>query len=179
MEIEPWMLALYMICGICFFIFLSVKITPRFAKKAILNGLKSEEGKVIMREVVLNAIEALDDEIEVPGAPDENGKPTVVKTTIGNLVMARVAQSIVNQIRYTFMGEKGNMGKELKAMSEQLAVEALPEQFRPMAAMMMPMLKKYPILSGLIGMAQAYQASKQVQAPVAGMTGNQPVLPRL
>lgn len=168
-----------MLCGIAFFIFLSVKVTPRFAKRAILNGLKSDEGKTIMREVVLNAIAALDDTIEVPGEPDENGKPTVIKTTIGNLIMARVAQSLVNQLRFTFMGEKGNMGKELKAMSEHLAIEALPEQFRPMAAMLMPMLKKYPILSGLIGMAQAYQTNKQTQAQVTGITGTQPVLPRL
>lgn len=160
MEIQPWMLAAYMIGGICFFIFISTKIMPYFTKRAIMKGLRSQEGKDIMKEVVLQGIQALNDEIEVPGPPDESGKPTKIKTTIGDIVMAQVGSAVVQHFKMTFLGEKGNLSREVKALAVDGMIAGLPENMQGMGAMLAPLLRKYPVLGAFIGMAQMYQAQK-------------------
>lgn len=165
MEIQPWMLAAYMIGGICFFIFISTKIMPYFTKRAIMKGLRSQEGKDIMKEIVLQGLSAMNDEVEIPGAPDADGKPTKIKTTIGAIVMSQVGAAVVQHFKMTFLGEKGNLSKEMKGIAADAMIAGLPENMRGMGAMLEPLLRKYPILGAFIGMAQMYQAQKSNSQP--------------
>jgi hypothetical protein len=171
MELEPWMLITYMLCGIGFFVFMLTVVSPKYAARRIMRELKGKTGKAVMHEIVLTGIRTLDDEIEVPGPPDEAGKPTVVKTTIGAVVMNAMGTAVVKHIRYTFMGEKGHMSKEMKGMAFDAALQGLPEAMRPMAALLAPMLKKYPLAGGLLAMAQSYMEGQGKTVAKSQSTG--------
>lgn len=176
------MLALYMVCGVCFFIYLSVKITPRFAKKAILEGLKGEAGKEIMKAILVSALQSMDEEIDIPGEPDDAGNPTLKRTTIGAHVVGTIASSVVHHFKMTFLGEKGHISQELRGAATAMALENLPPQYRSLGALFEPLMRKYPAIGALVGIGTIMYAqnglknSQSSQSPQSNPTGNMSAL---
>lgn len=171
--VSNWAVAVYAVVICTFEALFFIYVGPRFTKRAIMKGLKGEEGKAIMREIVISALTCMNEEYE-QDTVDAQGQPVKVKTTLGALVMAQVAQSVVQHLKMTFLGEKGLLSKELGAIQGDAMSSAIPPQFAPYMGMLAPYIKKYPIIGMLATMFMGMKAGNPnsgVSAPAFSPQG--------
>lgn len=172
MEIEPWMLLAYLFVGISFFLLMFLWIAPRVTVRRIMAGLASPDGSLIMEAVVLRALEVMDKPVEIPGPADGEGKPTVIKTTLGNQIMGKIGSAVMFHFKQTLFGEKGLMSRDMNALQADGMTSMLPPNMAPYAGMIAPYLKRYPILGVMLTAFMQYQAGKQAQGPQPGTGQN-------
>lgn len=190
MDIDAWMIALYIFAGFTFYMVMFILISPWFTRRAIMNGLKSKYGQNLLQEVLRDTlpqikvwaavelkkpethayiaemaaallVDCIDSEIDVE-QPDK----TVIKVPLLNYF----SSIVVENMKMRFLGEKGVLSKELKGAEAEILMSQVPEQYRAAAAMALPMLKKYPVLGAIFGMAQQSGMLSGAKA----IQGNQP-----
>lgn len=141
-------------------------VIPYFAARKIQQGLSSEFGKKMIKNFMAQVrdimkdpanrkevidtcgmmfLEILDSEIEVD---QEDGSKVKIPTM--HYIGANLASQFTTYMQKRIGGEKGNISKEMKGLQNELLLQAVPEKYRGVASMVLPIASKYPAVMSMI-----------------------------